>query len=267
MDAGLGTILSAAAPYALAMSRVAGLVVVAPMLSSISVPTMVRALVAASMALAAYPAASAGVPGLRLDLAGLLPVIASETLVGACIGMIASLPMLALQIGGHVAGFQMGLSIASIYNPDYDAQSDALGELLFYVGFFAFLSAGGLEAAFGSLLVTFERVPLGGLSLVGAPLEAYAELLGAGFEVALRVSAPATAMVFLVMVAMGFVMKTMPQLNVMSVGFAVKIVLGLLATATALAAIGHVADGYTGQVWDALFDWVSAPVGATGGED
>ena len=72
---------------------------------------------------------------------------------------------------------------------------------------------------------------------------------------ALRISAPAVALVFLVMVAMGFVMKTMPQINVMSVGFAIKILVGILATAMATQVIANVASDETLRVLDVLASW------------
>lgn len=242
-------------PFILVATRLIGLFVFAPMLSSVSVPRLAKALLAVMLAAAVYPSIPVQTTDVRLDLFGLLPLLVSETLIGVCVGLIASAPVMILQLGGHVTGFQMGLSMASVYNPEFDTQSDVVGETLFYLGFAVFLSAGGLESMYGSLLETFERVPLGGMAVSSVPLESYVGLASAGFEMALRVSAPATAMVFLIMVAMGFVMKTMPQINVMSVGFAVKIVAGLLVTALSLQVIANVASDESSRVLDLLWQW------------
>jgi flagellar biosynthetic protein FliR len=254
---GIEPLLAHVVPFVLVISRMVGLFVFAPMLSSVSIPMRAKALLAVMLAAAVYPTIPTSFGDAALDIFSLLPLLVSETLIGVCVGLIGAVPVMMLQLGGHVTGFQMGLSIASVYNPEFDTQSDVLGEILFYLGFAVFLAVGGLEAMYAALLETFERVPLGGFAVSSAPLELYTGLAGSGFEMALRVSAPATAMVFLIMVAMGFVMKTMPQINVMSVGFAVKIVAGLLATAMALQVIHNAAAEETIRVLDLLARWTS----------
>lgn len=252
---GIEPLIAHAVPYALVVTRLIGLFVFAPMLTSLSIPVQARVLLAFMLGAAVYPAIPVHYADVPLDLFGLAPLLVSETLIGVCVGVIASVPVMILQLGGHVTGFQMGLSMASVYNPEFDTNSDVVGETLFYLGFAVFLTVGGLEATYAALLTTFERVPLGGMAVSSAPLETYVGLASSGFEMALRVSGPAMAMVFLVLVAMGFVMKTMPQINVMSVGFAVKIVVGLLATAMALQVIANVAGDESLRVLTILGEW------------
>jgi flagellar biosynthetic protein FliR len=261
---GIEPLMAHAVPFILVVTRMVGLFVFAPILSSVSLPAQAKALLACMLGAAVYPSIPVHYADARLELVGLLPLLVSESLIGVCIGLIAAVPVMMLQLGGHVAGFQMGLSMASVYNPEFDTQSDVLGETLFYLGFAVFLAVGGLEAMYAALLGTFERVPLGEMAVASVPLESYVGLAGSGFEMALRVSAPASAIVFLIMVAMGFVMKTMPQINVMSVGFAVKIVAGLLVTAMALQVIHNVAADEAARVLDLLARWVDG-LSARGG--
>jgi flagellar biosynthetic protein FliR len=252
---GVEPLIVHAVPFALVVTRMMGLFVFAPMLTSLSIPTQVRVLLACMLAAAVYPSIPLTYAETPMTLFGLAPLLVSETLIGVCVGVIASIPVMILQLGGHVTGFQMGLSMATVYNPDFDTNSDVVGETLFYLGFAVFLAVGGLEATYAALLTTFERVPLGGMAVSSVPLESYLGLASAGFEMALRVSGPAMAVVFLVLVAMGFVMKTMPQIDAMSVGFAVKIVVGLLATAMALQVIANAAGDESLRVLTVLGEW------------
>jgi len=242
-------------PFVLVTARLMGLFVFTPLLGSLSVPRQVKILIALMLAAAVYPTIPASFASEHVTLWGMLPILVSETLIGVCVGLIAAVPVMMIQMGGHVTGFQMGLSVASVYNPELQTQSDVVGEVLFYLGFSVFLAVGGLEAVYVTLLDTFSRVPLGAMAVSSVPLDSYVDLAGAGFEMALRISAPAVAMVFLVMVAMGFVMKTMPQINVMSVGFAIKILVGILATAMATQIIANVASDETLRVFDVLAAW------------
>ena len=253
---GIEPLLVHVVPFAFVVARMTGLFIFAPMVSSISIPFQVKALLAVIMAAAVYPAVPAHFAGAPLDLVGLAPVLVSELLIGLCVGVIAAVPIMMIQMGGNVAGFQMGLSMATVYNPDMNSNSDVIGETMFYLGFAVFLAIGGLEATYAALLATFEHVPIGAMARSSVPLDTYVGLANSGFEMALRVSGPAMAMVFLVMVAMGFVTKTMPQINVMSIGFAIKIVVGLLAMAFSIQVIANVASDEMMRVLTILNDWV-----------
>ncbi|QKK09097.1 MAG: flagellar biosynthetic protein FliR [Planctomycetota bacterium] len=253
---GLEPLLAHVVPFAFVVARMTGLFLFAPMVASLTIPFQVKALLAVIMGAAVYPAVSTQFADVPLDLAGLTPILVSELLIGLCVGVIASVPVMMLQMGGHVTGFQMGLSMATVYNPEFNTNSDVIGETLFYLGFAVFLAVGGVEATYAALLTTFDNVPVGAMATSSVPLDTFVGLANSGFEMALRVSGPAMAMVFLVMVAMGFVTKTMPQINVMSIGFAVKIVVGLLATAVSLQVIANVMSDETMRVLVILGEWV-----------
>lgn len=260
MSGFLEVILPHAVPFALVLARFSGLFVFAPMLTTLSAPMSAKALLAASMTLAVYPGVALVAPQPEsLALMSLAPLLAMELAIGAALGLIASVPVLAVQAAGHVMGYQMGLGIAQVYNPELDVQSDALAELLFFIGFAAFVALDGLEALFVALTESFVSIPPGALGPGAVPAELYLGLIGSGFELMLRVSAPATAAIVLILLAMGVLMKTMPALNVLTVGFAIKIIAGILVIASAVAMIDEAARDAVGDALDAALSWVAAP--------
>ena len=74
-------------------------------------------------------------------------------------------------------------------------------------------------------------------------------------ELALRISAPVLAIILIETIATGFLMKTMPQMNIMSIGFAIKIVLGFAALIAAMGAIDATISGHVVEVGRALMSW------------
>lgn len=215
-------------PLMLVVARVSGLFLFTPILANRLAPRRVRAMVALVMGLAVYAGLPTGARSLpETDFLGLVPLVVGELLIGAVMGFIAALPVFALDLAGFVIGHQMGLGLARVYNPEIDADTDSLGQLLMYVGLGVFVSLGGLESLFLSLGSTFERIPPGGIGAADVPLDAIVGVLTSGFELAIRVAAPALCIILLVMIAMGFMMKSMPQINVLSVGFTVQILCGL----------------------------------------
>ena len=80
-------------------------------------------------------------------------------------------------------------------------------------------------------------------------------VLLAATEFGLRIAVPLLGVVFLETVAMGFVSKTVPQLNVLSLGFPLRIMLGLVVIIAAIEVIGYVNEEFTVEVLDLLHAW------------
>jgi flagellar biosynthetic protein FliR len=171
------------------------------------------------------------------------------------IGFLASLPNLAMNLAGFFMGHQMGLTLSQVYNPEIGADVDVLGQLLMYIGLGTFLAVGGLESCYLALVSTFERVPIGGFAITATPVETIVGVLTSGFELAIRVAAPVLAIIFLLMIALGFLMKTMPQINAMSVGFTIKILFGLAMLAVSVAAVQGAASEEIERVLGIIAGW------------
>ncbi|GEM_PF-633535 len=247
--------------WSLVVSRIAGLVVIAPLVSSAIIPMRVRATLCLMLACAAYPMlATSGMPQIRTDLFGLVPLVLAEGLIGFAIGAIAATPLLMMEMAGIVAGTTMGLGLARVYDHSQDADVDLLGQFFFFLAMAIFFSLGGVESLFRGLLMTFDRVPVGAGASVfastGNATSLFAGIVSSGMEIALRISAPVIAIVFLVIVLIGVIGKTMPAINVLSIGFAIKVGLGTTMIATGLYAIREpIADGLH-EALEAVGTWI-----------
>jgi flagellar biosynthetic protein FliR len=254
----LESILEHVVPFMLVLTRITGLFVYTPLLRSTSVPMVYRALFAFMFALAVYPFTPPVATGMAVDLVELVPLLFSELLIGAAMGLIVGLPLIALEMGGFIIGYQIGLAMAESFNPELDTNGSVIGQLLFYLGLFLFISVGGLEVLFMTLADSFHTVPLGMFTSGDAPLNIIVGVLESGFQVAIRVASPIMAVVSLLYVAMGFVMKTMPQMNIMSIGFAAQIVAGLVTVLIMITTISQVATDEIERTLQILIDWVQS---------
>jgi flagellar biosynthetic protein FliR len=245
-------------PYVLVTFRLAGAFLAAPMLLSPMIPARLRTLLVLMLAAAVYPMASDVVEApAEINLFALLGLMLMEGLIGFCLGFIASIPMLALEMAGVIGGHQMGLSLARVYNPQADSEVDVVGQLYVFIAFAAYLTLGGIERVLAALMGTFTKVPVGGMATSDAPLELAAGLLDAGLSMALSVSAPVTAAVLLSAIVFGVIGKTMPQLNVMTVGFAVKMLAGLLLMALSVYAVGEASGTFAADMLSTLEGWAA----------
>lgn len=249
-------------PFAAALARVLGMFLFAPALGGAAAPARARALVILATTAAIYPlVAHRQAPTLaQLDLLALAPMLAGELLVGLVIGVVASLPVISVQAAGTIISHKMGLRLGDAFNPAIELGADGIGQLLFYLAIVAFLTMGGAEALTLSVAHSFERIPIGGASLTLAPLALVVSLASSGLELALRVAAPVITILFLEMVASGMIMKTMPQLNILTFGFAIKILVGLLALVGSMAAVQAVIQADVGAALDAMTIWARQPI-------
>lgn len=258
----MNVLLPHVAPALLVAVRIGGLMIYGPVFGSSVVPVRVKVLLTFVIAVAVYPVLAATVlpaaGAVELALWSLAPLVAAELLVGLTIGFLASLPLMAVQTGGLVMGQQMGLGFASFYNPAIDDEADVVGQMLFLMALAGFLVIGGHEAMLVAVLRSFEHVPAGVFVADTDLLGLVAGLLGSAFELALRIAAPLLALIFLESAAMGLVAKTVPQLNILSLGFPVRILAGMLIIMLALNVIDEVVMEEVEMVLDVILEWVES---------
>jgi flagellar biosynthetic protein FliR len=256
-------LLAHAITWLLVLFRTAGMLAFAPLIGGKLLPMSARTLMVVTLSAAVYPAVSVALPvPPRLDLLSLGPLMVSELLIGTVVGLIASIPVISLQLGGMMMGYQMGLGMVRAYDPTLEMQTDVLSTMLFYVAMAVFVSMGGLEILYGAMVDSFVTIPLGGLSPGDTPLDLLLGVIQSGYVLAYRVAMPVLCIIVLQMLAMAFVMKTMPQINILSVGFAVKIICGVVVLMASLGVIKQVIGDEIESVLGQVIGWVwSMPAG------
>jgi flagellar biosynthetic protein FliR len=240
-----------------------------PMFGSSVIPARVRVFLSFVVGLAVYGvvAAQRGGEPLTLSLWLLAPLVAMELMIGLIIGYLASLPLLAMQTGGLIMGQQMGLGFAQLYNPAVDDEADIVGQMLFFMALATLLIAGGHEWMMLAVLHSFEHIPVGTFAVDLNVINLACGILLSTTELALRVAAPLLAIVFLETVAMGFLAKTVPQLNILSLGFPIRILAGIAIVVVGLTVIHDVAMDGMLRTFDEIFRWIEgaqAPAFAEG---
>lgn len=237
--------------YVLILFRVSGIMIFAPVFGSGMIPGQVRVAASMVIALVLLPVVAVAMPA-RLTLGYMLQAAAAETVVGLLLGYAASLVFTAVQLGGMQVGQQMGTEIGAVFNPFLETQSSLVGEFYFILATFIYLAIGGHHMFLAALINSFNTVPLGTLAVSGRTLDMVITLFGQLFIVAFAISAPAVLALFLVTVAMGFVARTVPQMNILVAGFPVRITVGLAVMMFSLPAVAFFLARTIGNVMASL---------------
>ncbi len=222
--------LPALEPFLLLVCRAAGAFMVAPLVGSERLPGRVKLALAATVSVVLAPVAvmAAGRPGVvEIALAA-----GGELLVGLAMGFGARLVFTAIQIAGEMADMQSAFGFAGIVSPETGDRTSVIGQLQMAMAWLIFLGANGHHIVLEALAASAVAVPLGASPQLAGPVLARAAvaLVAAG----VRMSAPVVGAVLLADFGLGLLTRAAPQMNLLAIGFPVKLAVGLGATLLAL---------------------------------
>lgn len=231
----LAEIPLALSTYALVLFRITGLMMTAPVFASRVVPLQVRAALVLVLGAMMFPMVQGQAPA-ELSMLTALVGGMGEMMIGTLIGLSLSLLLLGAEVGGLIVGRQAGLALANIFDPMQDRQASIVGQVYTISLTLVFLLAGGHRATMAALLDTFEVIPLLSFQLDESFVVLLAEMLASAFILGIRLAAPVLIALFLVGTGLAFLSRTMPQFNILSIGFAVRAMVALAVAAVALSA-------------------------------
>ncbi len=220
-------------PALLVLARVSALVMTAPLFGHALLPTRVRLGIAVAMTavLTSLVPPPAEAPA-NLTALGLAVVM--EVALGGILGAVAQFAFAGAQLGGQLAGVQMGFGFATLIDPQSQAQVTVVAELQQLLVLLLFLSLDMHHVLLAALVDSFRAAPLGAVVLGGAGLHQAVAMAGDLFVLGLRVAAPVMLVLLLANMGLGVIARTVPQLNVFVVGFPVNVGLGLFVMGAAL---------------------------------
>lgn len=217
---------------ALLSVRVATATAFTAVLGPTVLPGSVRILLAAGLGIL-LASATGTTP--RLDDSPIAIALAcvQEVLIGAALGVGFLCAYAATQIAGRILDTQMGFGIASVFNPSAGTIAPLTGTLLGMAAVSVFLAMNGHHVLIRALALSVETTP------PGAPLRTFAwgaivPQGGLMFSYGLALAAPVMLALLLADITLSVFARSMPQLNVFVLGFALKIMFGLAGLAASI---------------------------------
>ena len=137
----------------------------------------------------------------------------------------------AMAFAGDLIGVQMGFGFAGLLDVQNRFEVPVMSDFFGLVGLLLFLGLNGHLILLGVLIKSFQVVPVG--PAVGISAADWHALVGAGallFEMGVWLALPVIAILLAAHLAMALVSRVAPQINLMSVGFAVFMWAGVAAT-------------------------------------
>lgn len=205
------------------------MMVQAPLFSTFPMPMQIKVFLIALVSFITYPIVMQGqtVP-VPPNLIALTLLMLNELIVGLLIGFCAGLIFVSIQLAGHFLSLQIGLSVSNVLDPVTNHQVPVLGQIYLFLASFIFLAINGHQWLFSSIHHSYSLIPIGyDLIISPALVERIIFFTGQVFSIAFGIIMPIYGVLFITDIALGFMSKAMPQMNVFMVALPLKIYVGL----------------------------------------
>jgi len=174
-----------------------------------------------------YPLISATKPIIPIELLPYVAVVIKEVLVGLVIGFVIYTMSAVLQGAGQLIDFQMGFTMGAAIDPVYGVQSPMMGNFQMVLATMLLLSTNSHYYLIAAMVKSYAYIPINPTNLPSNYLY-YGLLITHVFALAIQLAIPVFGALLVSDVGVGLLSRTVPQLNIFSVVFPVKIIFGFI---------------------------------------
>lgn len=221
--------------FLLLFARITGLFAFFPFFSHMSIPVSIKMAFAIFMVMFLYPLAT--MPNIQINIFSVSLVFISELFMGLAAGLILNLVFAMLEIAGMQISFVMGFTIASVIDPGSKVSSPIVSQMFSLLGMLVLLAFNAHHLMLIFLAKSLHLLPLGNFYPGGNLWEYLAKSTTSMFIYGFILSFPIVGLSMLADLVFGMLMKTMPQFNLLVVGFPIKIMVGFIVL---IASIGSI---------------------------
>jgi len=246
--------------FGLIMTRIIGFFLIVPFFGSVQIPARVKAGLALFLTLLLLPVieGSPAQPPVPLEFALL---IINEMLAGVLLGFLVFITFSAVQLAGQFIDLRMGFALVNVLDPQSGEQIPLAGQLKTILATLFFLSLQGHHFLLRGLARSFDALDLGQAFPILISGEFIMRVAGDMFLISFMIALPIIASLFISDIVFGFLARTIPQINMFSVGLPTKILVGILILSLTVPTFGR----YFQDLFNRMFTQLNTLIQGIGG--
>lgn len=152
--------------------------------------------------------------------------IMSEVIVGLIIGLTSTAILNSMSMAGSIIDMQGGFGMAQVFDPTTQSQTSIVSQFLTSFGLLFFI-LNDFHITFLELSInSFKTIPIGyinDLHNMSNIVTSSLKILISAISIGVCIALPIIGIIFMVDAILGIATRTMPQINIFSVGYIVKI--------------------------------------------
>ena len=206
-----------------------GFIFLNPVLGRRNIPSIAKTGLALVLSVLIYTAEGGGVSDFTVDSSLEFAVLLlKEFAVGFLLGFIMELMDMIFTFAGTVMDFQMGISMAQVYDPQSGVQISLTGKILQIYYMLIFFAVDGHLVLMRILLNAGELVPYGQVAISTNAAEMAMEIFYDCVILAVKLSFPLIAFEFILEIVVGVLMKINPQVNIFILSIQLRLLCGFI---------------------------------------
>ena len=150
---------------------------------------------------------------------------------------------MAAEFAGSLIGYQMGFAAANIFDPTTQAQVALISQFQGIFAILLFLSLDIHHLFLEAIVVSFEMLPPGSLTLSGGAIPMIIEVTNHSLILSIRLVAPILALLILSNLTLGIMSRVFPQLNVFMISFPINIGISFIVMGLTFGLVASLLQG------------------------
>jgi flagellar biosynthetic protein FliR len=224
-----------AGTFALETVRIAGVVIAAP-LAWASAPLRVRTALVLMLAFAAHAEVGGSLtprPWEQMAFGA-----GGEFMLGLGIGFVVRLFVAVAEMAADYIAPMMGIGAAQLFDPQTKSMQNVLSTVLRNFAILLALIAGLHRVVLAGVMASFKVVPVGTLTNPALETPVILAMTTEALATGVRIAIPFIAILFMTQVALAFISRAAPAMQIFSIGFAVTMATGALVMVLVLPDLG-----------------------------
>lgn len=222
--------------FMLTFVRVGTAMFLMPGIGDTYTPQKVRLYFTLGLALTLAPIVQSHLPETIPPTFAMLGLLLSEFLIGAFIGMISRILMMALDTAGMMISMQAGLANAQLFNPAFASQGSIFGAFMLLSGMMLIFATDLHHLFILGIMNSYEGFPIGEIPEKGSLAQIVAQAVSASFDIGIRISAPFIVVTTVLYIGMGVMARLMPQVQIFMIAIPAQIMIALVLMSLTMSA-------------------------------
>ena len=189
----------------------------------------------------------------------LVLIVLQELFIGLTVGLVLNICFAAVSLAGEKIAATSGLAFASQVDPTGGGQSPVISQIFMIFLIVVFFSVNGHLIVLGLIYKSFELYPLGQFTSYGDLISAGLSASDILFRSAAVIVLPVVIVLLFVNIAIGFITKSAPQLNLFSFGFPMTLIGAFLILFYSVDAIAFAFKDLIQEILDLVMSLLVRP--------
>ena len=237
--------------FLLLFIRISSFLAFMPFFSYPTIPMKVKAAFSLWLSILLFPITPK--VAFEINLANIVLAVLFESVLAFFVGAMLNLVFDILKYAAEQISFVMGFTLANVIDPNSGMNTNLIGEFFTWIAILIFFEFGGDHLEILLISKTLTSLPFGVIFNIHSFYQFFVIYMFKYFLFGIAMAFPILAVSILSDLIFGMIMKTMPQFNLLVVGFPIKIALSFLILIAIIGSLMNVFQDKFIEVFNYIF--------------